>query len=323
MTEFNPAPTTPWPADGAKIGDYELAIPLAMKPHPRKRGRPPKSTNRKKNQHVVLFSGGIGSYCAALRVKERFGTENLNLLFTDTMVEDPDLYRFLVEAAADIGAPLYWICEGRTIWEVFRDYKIVPNRRLDICSAILKRNYGRKFINQHFDPEGTTIYIGIDWSEENRYHQTKQHWTPYDIRAPLISRPLLTKTQMANIVAERGIEPPRLYAEGFPHNNCGGGCIKAGIGWFKHLMQARPETYELWENNEKYLRELANRDAGFIVKYPNKQMTVVTLEQLRQDTEPNPDDDWGGCGCAIDGDTPEVAALLEQGEFKFEQEEIA
>lgn len=49
-----------------------------------------------------MYSGGIGSWAAAKRVAEEYGTENLTLLFTDTLVEDRDLYRFLIETAAEI-----------------------------------------------------------------------------------------------------------------------------------------------------------------------------------------------------------------------------
>jgi hypothetical protein len=39
---------------------------------------------------------------AAFRVAARFGTDSLRLLFTDTIIEDEDLYRFLVEGAAKV-----------------------------------------------------------------------------------------------------------------------------------------------------------------------------------------------------------------------------
>ena len=50
-------------------------------------------------QHVVMFSGGAGSWMTAKRVAEKHGTDNLILLFADTLIEDEDLYRFLDEAA--------------------------------------------------------------------------------------------------------------------------------------------------------------------------------------------------------------------------------
>ena len=50
-------------------------------------------------KHVVFFSGGACSYCTAKRVIENVGKENVVLLFTDTKIEDEDLYRFIDEAA--------------------------------------------------------------------------------------------------------------------------------------------------------------------------------------------------------------------------------
>jgi hypothetical protein len=50
-------------------------------------------------RHVVMFSGGVGSFAAADRVVREHGRD-VTLLFADTLIEDADLYRFLVEAAA-------------------------------------------------------------------------------------------------------------------------------------------------------------------------------------------------------------------------------
>jgi len=50
--------------------------------------------------HVVQYSGGAGSWAAAMRVAEQHGTDGLTLLFEDTLIEDQDTYRFLIEAAA-------------------------------------------------------------------------------------------------------------------------------------------------------------------------------------------------------------------------------
>ena len=49
--------------------------------------------------HLVFYSGGLSSYFTAKRVAKSYGVENLKLLFTDTMIEDEDLYRFLEESA--------------------------------------------------------------------------------------------------------------------------------------------------------------------------------------------------------------------------------
>lgn len=57
-------------------------------------------------RRVVNFSGGIGSWAAAKRVAAKHGTDNLTLLFADVIIEDDDLYIFLVRAAANVtGVP--------------------------------------------------------------------------------------------------------------------------------------------------------------------------------------------------------------------------
>lgn len=44
---------------------------------------------------------------------KKHGTEGMVLLFADTKMEDEDLYRFLDQAAANVGAPLVRIADGR------------------------------------------------------------------------------------------------------------------------------------------------------------------------------------------------------------------
>ena len=56
--------------------------------------------------HVVFFSSGKASYVAAKLVAERYGVENLFLVFADTSIEDEDNYRFLIEAAENVGGKL-------------------------------------------------------------------------------------------------------------------------------------------------------------------------------------------------------------------------
>lgn len=56
-------------------------------------------TENNEHKHVVFYSGGLGSFATTLRVIEKHGKENLTLLFTDTLIEDSDLYRFIIETA--------------------------------------------------------------------------------------------------------------------------------------------------------------------------------------------------------------------------------
>lgn len=53
-------------------------------------------------QHIVNYSGGKASWRAAERVVERCGLSGVTLLFADTLIEDEDSYRFLIESAAHV-----------------------------------------------------------------------------------------------------------------------------------------------------------------------------------------------------------------------------
>ncbi|UKS25047.1 hypothetical protein LOZ80_26065 [Paenibacillus sp. HWE-109] len=57
-------------------------------------------------KHIVMYSGGSGSKQAAKRVAKENGITELFLLFTDTLVEDRDTYRYMIESALHLyGVP--------------------------------------------------------------------------------------------------------------------------------------------------------------------------------------------------------------------------
>lgn len=60
---------------------------------------------------VVQFSGGITSWAVARRVADRYGIDDLVLLFADTHIEDQDLYTFVESSAAQLGARLVRVAD--------------------------------------------------------------------------------------------------------------------------------------------------------------------------------------------------------------------
>lgn len=57
-------------------------------------------------KHIVSFSGGMGSFAEAKSCVDKFGKENVILVFADTLMEDEDLYRFKDECVAFLGCEL-------------------------------------------------------------------------------------------------------------------------------------------------------------------------------------------------------------------------
>ncbi|WP_203841852.1 hypothetical protein [Winogradskya humida] len=134
------------------------------------RGEPPTTSRAAPHPagtlHVVQFSGGIGSWAAAMRVAEEHGTDNLILLAADTKAEDPDLWRFVADAGAHFGVEPVIVADGRTPWQVFADQRFVGNSRIAPCSVHLKQKPCRRWLTEHADPDRTVLYVGIDWSEQ-------------------------------------------------------------------------------------------------------------------------------------------------------------
>jgi hypothetical protein len=170
-------------------------------------------------RHIVQFSGGIGSFAAALRVASTHGLDDLVLLTADTQVEDPDLWRFARQAATHIGVPLTVVADGRTPFEVFADQRFLGNSRIAPCSTHLKQRPCRQWLREHTNPADTILYVGIDGSEQHRTKGIAHGWAPWPVQFPMCEPPLLSKADMLRQCRALGIDPPRLYQLGFSHNN--------------------------------------------------------------------------------------------------------
>lgn len=251
-------------------------------------------------KHIVMFSGGVGSWAAAKRVAERAGTADMVLLFADTLTEDEDLYRFLDEAAANVGVPVTRIADGRDVWQVFKDERYLGNHMVDPCSKILKRELCDRWVLERFTPETAIRYIGYDWTEPGRFKTYKARALPWRVEAPMTERPYMDKHMMLDWLRACGIRPPRLYELGFQHNNCGGFCVKAGIDHFRLLMHTLPEVYHYHEGKEQELREYLGKDVAILRDRTGGKSRPLTLRELREREEclPMPiGNDFGGCGC--------------------------
>ncbi len=205
-------------------------------------------------EHIVSISGGTASAVAADRVMTRYGKDNTTLWFADTLFEDEDLYRFLIDLEAYWDKEIVRHTDGRTPLEVAEDEQIIPNSWAAPCSHILKQIPFRKFLKTQDAP--VTVHLGLDWSEEHRHAKPKEIYEQIDgvtVDFPLMWKPLplmsYTKT-----IEEWGIKPPRLYELGFPHNNCGGRCVRQGISEWVRLLKSFPERYEevrVWEEEQR------------------------------------------------------------------------
>lgn len=261
-------------------------------------------------KRVVQMSGGRGSWATARRIADKHGTEDMVLLFADTLVEDPDLHRFLAEAAADIGVPVNRVCDGRTPEQVDVDRRWLSNSRVAQCSMELKIKPCREWLEANCDPADTILYVGIDWSEDQRLPAIVAGWKPWRVETPMTEPPYLDDHKIDDELRSRGIEPPLLNRLGYPHNNCGGACCRGGQAQFVKLLRTHPERFAAKEAHEQQMRGLLDADVSILKDRTGGQTKTLTLIDLRKriekadaaGQEPLIDrDDWGGCGGCMAG----------------------
>lgn len=174
---------------------------------------------------AAMVSGGVASWLSA-RTAFRADPDARHLaMFTDTLAEDSDLYRVLIESVCNLfGAevparllawladlPEYhqnmdrrramlaeargemarlvpnfvWLCDGRDPWAVFQDERFIGNSRHDPCSKCLKRNLADRWLDRTCDKAETVVVVGIDWSEDHRFFG---RWTPSGYKPGLQAR---------------------------------------------------------------------------------------------------------------------------------------
>lgn len=257
-------------------------------------------------KHIISYSGGIGSAITAFNLVKEYGKDNVILLFADTKMEDEDLYRFNEDIKKLLDCEFITISDGRTVWEVFEDVKFIGNSRIDPCSKILKRDLIKKWIKNNFTPEECIIYVGIDCTEEHRLIPVQINNQPYQYKSWLIDNNIfLTNFEKNKFCEDNNIELPRLYRFGFAHNNCGGFCVKAGLGQFKKLYDFLPDVYLYHENKKQELISKNPKLRPFLQKTIKGVKYYLTLKEYREKYLINNDltDDerleFGGCGCAL------------------------
>lgn len=234
--------------------------------------------------HMVSLSGGLASALAAERVIERYGRDQVGLWFADTLYEDEDLYRFLDDLMKRWRGVLYWYTDGRTPLEVAEHKKLIPCNMAAPCSYELKVKPFRSLVQAM--PHLPIIYIGLDHWEKRRLCSVKESYAKAlpdaQIEYPLLwqieTRPL---TQVCR--QDWNIEPPRLYTLGFPHNNCGGRCVRQGIAEWKRLALHFPDRFTACEEWEQDQRDKGGARAhrSFCSITRNKQKQSYPLSEIR------------------------------------------
>lgn len=210
--------------------------------------------------------------------------EDVVLLIALLPNEHQDLYRLVNDMEVLLGISVVRIHDpkNRTPMDVFHDVKFLGNSRIDPCSKILKRDLLRGYIKDNFDPQDTTLYVGIGAHEIDRHLAIRKRWLSdgYKVDFPLLDTKL-TKKAAEDICKRLVGYIPELYIKGFAHNNCGGACVKAGKGQWAKLLCFYPEVYKEWEDGEELFRQEVG-DYTILKETVGGEVRQLSLKEFRE-----------------------------------------
>lgn len=239
--------------------------------------------------HIVSFSTGLSSALTAIRVLNAFDRDSVRLVFMDTLFEDEDNYRFMRDFEQKFDVEIIKLCEGMTPVDVFVKERIIPSNRIAPCTFRLKIDVFKKYLKSLEKP--ITIHIGYDFTELHRCEATRRNYESlgYYVDFPLLWKPYETRKYAQVFREDYGIEPPRMYAMGYTHANCGGRCVKQGQGdWIRTLINF-PERFNEMEEFEQSMRKLSDTHAQYaLLRHQTPEgKKPITLRELREKFERN------------------------------------
>jgi hypothetical protein len=140
------------------------------------------------------------------------------------------------------------------------------------------------------DREGRTVRVvlGMDKIDDcRRSIRAELSFLPFRVWFPLDDPRwgVAFKERIMEDLRNQGVRPPRLYELGFKHNNCGGFCVKAGLGQIAHFYRVKPEEYAEHERREQEFRDFVGRDVSIFSRTVEGRKTPMTMRALRRRIE--------------------------------------
>ena len=228
--------------------------------------------------NIITLSGGISSAWVADWVLENVD-KNAILYFNDTKWEHEDLYRFLSDLEKYWGKKIYNDSDGRSPEDVFYDQNMLANNRVPLCSRILKADRLQKFAKP-----GDVCFFGIDGTEAHRAVRIKQIYDGIGIktRFPMLETET-SKEQVLKWLESSGIKIPKMYELGFTHNNCSGGCVRAGKRQWLHLLKTLPEVFAERERVENDFMGYSGKKATYMKDMSLSELRKISDMQIELD----------------------------------------
>lgn len=242
---------------------------------------------------VVWFSHGAASAIAWKETLRLYGDRcDVRAVNNPVAEEDRDNLRFGHDVAD-------WLDRTLIEWrnpkfpnasavEVFDKVKAMSFPRGAPCTDRLKKAARLDYEAKH----------KVDWhvfgftAEEKKRHD-RFVMTERSNVLPVLIDAGLTKQDCMDRLRLAGVEPPRVYAEGYPNANCIG-CVKAtSATYWNHVRRTRPEVFNeraeqsrrlgvklvRWRGNRMFLDELPERATGKPMKSMDMECGIFCEER--------------------------------------------
>lgn len=251
-------------------------------------------------KYWISISGGKGSAVSAILAHEH-GLD-YEIVFAESIGEHPTTYAYVIDLAMKLNKHIHWLRDGRNIWDVFIDVRFLGNTRTAPCSRILKTEPVQRYLADNaaaYDP----IVLGMDYSELDRIERAQKIWSPRPV-VSLINEFKCQRPEWNDLLSKYLDYEPTLYGMGFPHNNCAGACVRAGLKQWATVLERMPDEFAKAEAGEKRVTDALGKRHTFLRKTWNGVEEGITLEEFRLlyqagmiKVDPF---DYGGCGCFVD-----------------------
>lgn len=256
---------------------------------------------------VVSVSSGASSAVAAERTMQRYGKDNVDLVFADTKREHLDNYRFLNDLEKRWGKTIIRLSDGRTPENVWDDKRIIPTDQFAPCTYELKLKLIIEYVKE-LRSQGYMVVMCIGYSIKDtrsvskvadkypewlvkrypgRLLATVINWTQAQLAA--VEFPALWKPvdyDVLETVKSWGIALPAMYALGFTSANCNGDCPKGGVKHWRRVLTHFPAVYaerEAWERDKR--KDPHFEPYTILTREVKGETVTLSLEDLRKEAE--------------------------------------
>lgn len=193
---------------------------------------------------AVWFSKGAASAVAAHLALVKYGRDNVRIVNNPIIEEDSDNDRFMADVQRYLNHPIEVATNSKypagSAEEVWRKRRFMSGPRGAPCTTELKKGARYEWQKIH---QPSHHVLGFTVDEQARFERFKLTECPNTL-APLIEDGF-TKQDCYDFLRDvMNIEPPRIYALGYPNANCIG-CPKASSPtYWNKVRETHPQVFE-------------------------------------------------------------------------------